>query len=95
MISFLGFLGGDLDVSSSKTDEVGEAGMSANGYAVILGQTDGLTHPMRVACVEPARDVSGANILDDLFVEAHLVHSETLTHVTVQVYPVCHNNEPS
>ena len=72
-------------VPPSEPDKVRVAGVGADGDAVRLGQRHRVAHPGRVAGVEPAGDVRRADVLDDLLVEAHLVHPEALAHVAVQI----------
>ena len=57
-------------------------------HVVLLGEPDRAAHPHRVSGVEPAGDIGGAYVLDDLLVKAQLVHAEALAHVAVDVNPL-------
>src|SRR2546430_16292915 len=75
--------------------EVGERDVCADGAPVLLGETHGAPHDVRIAAVIRARDVGGAQERHQLRVVAERPAAVALSHVRVDVDLPSHDATPS
>src|SRR3990170_4580016 len=81
---------GDLQAPAPEPEDVRQGGVRADLDAGLRRQLDRPTHHVRVAGVEPARDVDGRDVAHQLGVVSEPPRSEALAHVAIDVDLVCH-----
>jgi hypothetical protein len=76
---------GELHAPATKAHEVGQAGMGADGHAVLERQLHRLAHHVGLAPVKAAGDVRRGDVGHDAFVVAQCPPAVALAHVAVDV----------
>jgi hypothetical protein len=72
-----------VDTAATKTPEVIEAWMSADCYSFTLGFLNNSVHRQRIAGMESASDIRGADNLEDAGIVPDFLRSKTLGHVGI------------
>ena len=60
-------------VTASESGKVWVSGMRSDAHPVLFGESDRPRHPIWVSCMKTASDIGRGDVLDDVFVHAHLV----------------------
>ncbi|MNT47226.1 hypothetical protein D3C72_1839220 [compost metagenome] len=77
--------GAERNDAAAETPEVRETRVRTYRNPTFPGQCEGLRHDLRVAGMQAAGDIGGADDIQDGFVVAHAIGAVSLAHVGVEV----------
>ncbi|MNT62616.1 hypothetical protein D3C72_2003510 [compost metagenome] len=75
----------DRDLAPAEALQIGQARMGPDRHALAHAQLHRAAHGCGIACVEPAGDVGGADVVQQLSIAAEAIGAKAFAHVTIQV----------